>query len=206
VSGDVKTNGLNQPVPDEIYYPVGQLGRPGMAIVARTDGDPGALQAIIRSAVVDVDKDQPISFFSTMDRTVEQSVGSQRILASLTAMFAGVALGLAALGLYSIVAYAVTQRTGEIGIRMALGALPRQVVAREMGSGLKLVALGLVVGLVTAAGAARLIQTLLFDVQPLDPMVYGSVALLFAVVAALACFVPSLRASRVDPLVALRAE
>src|SRR4051812_38520487 len=102
-------------------------------------------------------------------------------------------------------AYAVSQRASEIGIRMALGAQPGQVIALIMRSGLKLVAIGLVAGLAAAAGAARLIQTLFFDVQPLDPMVYGAVGVLFALVAALACLLPSLRASRIDPLVALRA-
>jgi predicted permease len=205
VIADVKTNGVNAPVPDEIYYPMRQMGRPGMAIVAGTGGDPAGLQAMIRAAVNDVDKNQPISFFATMDTTIEQSLGVQKIVASLTAMFAGVALALAAVGLYSVVAYAVAQRTAEIGIRMALGAQPRQVIAREMRSGLQLVVFGLAIGLGAAAGTARLIQTLLFNVEPLNPLVYGSVAALFAAVASLACLVPSLRASRIDPLVALRA-
>ena len=203
---DVKTLGLNNPAPDEIYYPMRQLPRGGMAIVARTDGDATALQAAIRSAVASVDKDQPISFFRTMDSNIAQSLGVQRIVASLTAIFAGVALVLSAVGLYSVLAYAVAQRTSEIGIRMALGAQPGQVIGMIMRSGLKLVALGLVIGLAAAAGAARLIQTLLFNVQPLDPLVYGGVAALFALVAALACLLPSLRASRIDPLVALRAD
>jgi predicted permease len=205
VIADVRTNGVSAPVPDEIYFPMHQLGRPGMAIIAGTDGDAAALQSTLRAAVADVDKDQPISFFATVESTVAQSLGAQRIVASLTAAFAGVALALAAIGLYSVVAYAVTQRTGEIGIRMALGARPRQVVAREMRSGLQLVAVGVTLGLAAAAGAARVIHTLLFDVQPIDPVVYGGVAALFAAVAAVACFVPSLRASRIDPLAALRA-
>jgi predicted permease len=205
---DVKTRGLTAPAPDEIYYPARQLGRGGMAVIAR--GQPGsdaaALQAIIRSAVASVDKDQPISFFTTMDTLLTNSLGAQRIVATLTAIFAGVALILAAIGLYSVLAYAVSQRTNEIGIRMALGAQPAQVISLVMRSGFKLVALGLVVGLAGAAGAARLIQTLLFDVQPFDLTIYAGVAALFAVVAALACLIPSLRASRIDPLVALRAD
>jgi putative ABC transport system permease protein len=206
IIGDVKTNGLNAPPPDEVYYPMRQLGRPGMALVARTDGDPNALQSILRSAVASVDKDQPISFFQTMDTAIAQSLGVQRIVASLTAIFAGIALVLAAVGLYSVLAYAVAQRTSEIGIRMALGAQPGQVVALILRGGLKLVALGLVVGLAAAAGTARLIQSLLFSVEPFDPLIYGGVAVLFALIAAIACLLPSLRASRVDPLIALRAE
>jgi predicted permease len=206
VVGDVKANGLNAPAPDEIYYPIRQLGRPGMAVVARTDGDPAALQAIIRSAVASVDRDQAISFFQTMDYLVAQSLGVQRIVASLTAAFAAVALVLAAIGLYSVLAYAVTQRTGEIGLRMALGAQRGQVIGLIMRSGLSLVALGLLIGLAISAGGERLIEAQLFSVDPLDPLVYGGVTLLFATIAVFACLLPSLRASRIDPLTALRTE
>jgi predicted permease len=203
---DVKTTGLNTPAPDEIYYPMRQLGRPGMAVVARTAGDPAALQAAIRAAVTAVDKDQPISLFATLETNIAQSLGAQRIVASLTAIFAGLALVLSAIGLYSVLAYAVSQRTPELGIRMALGAQPGQVVGLVLRGGLRLVAIGLVVGIAGAAAAGRLIRTLLFDVQPLDPLVYSGVAVVFTVVATLACLVPSVRASRIDPLVALRAD
>jgi putative ABC transport system permease protein len=175
-----------------------------MAVAARTTGDPADLQAIIRAAVTAVDRNQPISFFSTMAQNLAASLGVQRIVATLTGAFAALALVLASVGLYSVIAYAVAQRTAEIGIRMALGAQARQVVGMVMRSGLRLVVVGLVVGLAAAAGAARLIQTLLFQVQPLDPVIYGAVAVLFGVVASLACLVPSLRAARIDPLVALR--
>jgi predicted permease len=203
---DVKTNGLNAPVPDEIYYAMRQLGRPGMNIVARTAGDPAALQAIIRGAVAAVDKDQPISFFATLSANVATSLGTQRIVASLTTIFAGLAFVMSVVGLYSVLAYAVSQRTSEIGIRMALGAQSSQVVRLIMRGGLELVAIGLVLGLAAAAGAGRVIQTLLFDVRPLEPMVYAAVAVTFSLVAALACLLPSVRASRIDPLVAMRAE
>ena len=206
VIADVKSNGLNAPVPDEIYYPMNQLGRPGLAVIARTDGDPNALQAIIRTAVAAVDKEQPISFFQTLETAVAQSLGAQRLVAMLTAIFAGVALVLAAVGLYSVLAYAVMQRTSEIGIRMALGSPRGAVVALILGSGLRLVALGLGLGLAAAAGIAKLIASLLFNVAPLDPLVYGGVTVLFAGVATLACLLPALRASRIDPLIALRSE
>jgi predicted permease len=201
---NVNTIGINTPPPDEIYFPMRQLGRPAMAVAARTSGDPADLQAIIRAAVAAVDPNQPISFFATMAQNVAGSLGAQRIVATLTGVFAALALVLSAVGLYSVIAYAVAQRTPEIGIRMALGAQARQVVGMVMRGGLRLVAVGLVVGLAAAAGAARLIQTLLFQVQPLDPWIYAAVAVLFGVVASLACLVPSLRAARIDPLVALR--
>jgi putative ABC transport system permease protein len=202
---DVKTNGLNAPAPDEIYQAMRQFGRPGLAIVARTTGEPAALQRTIRAAVADVDKDQPISFFTTLETNVANSLGVQRIVSSLTMVFAGLALALSAVGLYSVLAYAVSQRTPEIGIRMALGAQSSAVVAMVMRSGLRLVAIGLVLGLAGAAAAASLIRTLLFNVQPIDPLIYSGVAFMFTVVATLACLVPSIKASRVDPLIALRA-
>jgi putative ABC transport system permease protein len=124
----------------------------------------------------------------------------------LTGAFASVALLLSAVGLYSVLAYAVTQRTTEIGLRMALGAQREQVIALVLRSGLSLVAFGLVTGLAIAAGGARLIRTLLFSVQPIDPLIYGSVTVLFTFIAILACLLPSLRASRIDPMIALRAE
>ena len=206
VIADVRSNGLNAPTPDEIYYPMNQLGRPGLVVIARTDVDANVLQAVIRGAVAAVDHDKPISFFQTLETAIAQSLGAQRVVALLTAIFAGVALVLAAVGLYSVLAYAVTQRTAEIGIRMALGSPRGAVIGLIMRSGLRLVALGLGLGLLAAAGVARLIQSLLFNVGLLDPLVYGGVAFLFAVVAAFACLVPALRASRIDPLVALRAE
>jgi putative ABC transport system permease protein len=202
----VKTNGLNVPAPDEVYYPMRQLGRPGMAILARTDGDAAALQGVIRSAVATVDKDQPISFFATLETNIANSLGTQRIVASLTTMFAALALLLSAVGLYSVLAYAVSQRRSEIGIRMALGAQRAQVVRLVMVDGLILVAIGLAIGLAAAAGTARLIQALLFDVRPFDVSVYGGVAVLFTFVAVLACLMPSVRASRIDPLIALRSD
>jgi predicted permease len=202
---DIKTNGLNAPVPDEVYYPLRQLGRPGMNIIARTSGEPAALQSVIRAAVAAVDKDQPISFFATLEANVATSLGTQRIVASLTTIFAALAFVMSVVGLYSVLAYAVSQRTAEIGIRMALGAQAAQVIRLIMRSGLQLVAIGLALGLAAAAVAARLIQALLFDIRPLEPLVYAAVALTFAIVASLACLLPSLRASRIDPIIALRA-
>ena len=201
---DVKTIGINTPAPDEIYFPMRQLGRAAMALVARTSGDPDVLQSVMRAAVAAVDTDQPISFFATMDTNIAGSLGAQRIVAALTAVFAGLALALSAVGLYSVIAYAVSQRTPEIGIRMALGAQAREVVAMVLRSGLKLVGVGLALGLAGAIGAGQLIRTLLFQVQPTDPVIYLAVTALFAVVAVFACLLPSLRASRIDPMIALR--
>jgi putative ABC transport system permease protein len=160
----------------------------------------------MRSTLASIDSTVALAFFSTMDAALSSSLIFPRITVWLTGAFASVALLLSAVGLYSVLAYTVTQRTNEIGLRMALGAQREQVIALVLRSGLSLVALGLVIGLAIAAGAARLIQTLLFSVQPIDPLIYGCVTVLFAFVAILACLLPSLSASRVDPMIALRAE
>lgn len=206
IVGDVKAQGLNTPAPDIMYLPLRQWGGAGQSIVVATKGDPAALQAVIRGAVAAVDKLQAIAAFATLDSSLQQSLGIQRISAWLTGVFAGVALMLSAVGLYSVLAYTVAQRTGEIGIRMALGADKTQVISLILSQGMKLVAGGLVLGLGAAAAGARLLTSLLFEMEPLNPLVFGGVAVLFTGVAVLACLLPSLRASRVDPLVALRTE
>ena len=202
---DVKSAGVNAPTPDEAYFPMRQIARPGMNVIAKTGGDASALQSAIRAAVAAVDKSQAISFFATLETNVALSLGTQRLVATLTGVFAVLALVLSLTGLYSVLAYLVSQRTAEIGIRMALGATRRQVVGLVMRSGLGLVAVGLLLGLAGAAGTARLIRQQLFGIEPLDAGIYVAVAALFAAVAALACLGPSLRASRIDPLVAFRA-
>lgn len=206
VIADVKSAGLAAPAPDEVYYPMRQLPRAGMSIVARIDGEPAALQGIMRTAVAAVDSSQPISFFNTMDAIMRQSLGFQRIVATLTAIFAGVALLLAAIGLYSVLAYSVAQRTGEIGIRMALGAHAGQVLGMVVTQGMALVGIGIVAGLWVAFGAGTVFASLLFETRPFDLSIYAAVTGVFSVVALLACAIPAWRASRIDPLVALRSE
>jgi predicted permease len=206
VVGDVKSANLNEPAPDEMYVPFRQVPQSVGTLVVRTDGDPAALQSAMRSTLASLDSTVALAFFTTMDSTLSSSLIFPRITVWITGAFASVALLLSAVGLYSVLAYAVTQRTNEIGLRMALGAQREQVIALVLRSGLSLAAVGLVIGLATAVGAARLIRTLLFSVQPIDPLIYGAVTVLFAFIAILACFLPSLRASRIDPLIALRTE
>ncbi|GAB5560942.1 MAG: ABC transporter permease [Synoicihabitans sp.] len=201
---DVKTTGLNQPAPDELYYSALQRAYPGMGIAVRTSGDPVLLQGAMRNAVAKVDPTIAISFFQTMEEVARNSLGVQRIAAALIGCFSGLSFLLAIVGLYSVLAYNVTQRTTEIGIRMALGALPKHVIKTVLRQGLTLVAIGVIAGLALAAMASRLIASQLFGVEPVSPLIYISVALVFASVAILACFVPARRASRVDPMIALR--
>ena len=194
----MKSTGLASPPPDEVYYPARQLPRGGMTVFARIDGDPSALQSIMTSAVAAVDKEQPISFFQTMDTLIAQNLGFQRIVATLT--------GIAAIGLYGVMAYSVAQRTSEIGIRMALGARRVQVLKLIVTQGMLLVFVGLGVGLGAAFGAGQLIASLLFETRPFDSEIYAIVAVLFAAVALLACILPAMRAAKIDPIIALRAE
>ena len=206
VVGDVKAVGLNVPPPEMIYLPLRQYAFAGESLVASTDGDPNALQAVFRSAVASVDKGLAVSQFATMDTQLSRSLGVQRVTALVAGAFAGLALLLSALGLYSVLAYAVSQRTGEIGIRVALGAERGDIVRLVLSQGMKLVTVGLVAGLATAAVGGRVIAALLYELNSLDPMVYGGVTALFAGVAVLACLLPSLRASRIEPIEALRVE
>jgi predicted permease len=206
VVGDVKSANVNESAPDEIYVPFRQLAQSVGTLVVRTDGDPAALQSALRSTLASLDSTVALTFFTTMDNALSSSLIFPRITAWLTGAFASVALLLSAVGLYSVVAYGVTQRTAEIGLRMALGAQREQVMALILRGGLRLVALGLVLGLAAAAGASRLIQTLLFSVQPLDPLIYVGVTLLFTLIGVLACLLPARRATQVDPIQALRSE
>jgi len=201
---DVKSAGVNAPTPDEAYFPLKQLGRSGMAVIARTAADPSSMQTAITNGVAAVDKAQATSFFATMDTNVAQSLETQRLVATLTGLFAALALGLSLTGLYSVLAYLVSQRTPEIGIRMALGATRRQVLVLIMRSGLSLVGVGLMLGLGTAVIASVFLRQLLFGVSPFSISIYAAVAALFVAVASLACLGPSWRASRISPLVALR--
>lgn len=206
VTADVKTVGVNAPAPAEVYFPLRQLAKPGMNVMAKTPGDAATLQTAIKNAVAAVDPTQAVSFFATLENALSQSLGTQRLVATLTGLFAALAWLLSLLGLYSVLAHLVSQRTPEIGIRMALGATRRQVVGMVMRSGLALVAVGLTLGLGGAAATSRLIRQLLFGVEPLSAPIYLAVAATFGLVAALACLAPSLRASRIDPLVAFRTE
>ena len=206
IVADVKSQGLNAPAPDTLYFSERQLPSPFVVLVATVDGDAAALQDIFRSAVTATDRTVAVTLFQTLESALSSTFNSQRVVASLTSVFAGIALLLSALGLYSVLAYAVAQRTNEIGIRMALGASRRQVLALVLNQGMKLVAVGLGGGLAIAAASSQLLQKLLFDMQPLDPRVYAAVAALFAVIALFACWLPARRATKVDPLIALRAE
>jgi ABC-type antimicrobial peptide transport system permease subunit len=177
-----------------------------MTFALRTTAAPATLAASLRQAIWYVDKDQPVGGVRTMDEQLSRSLSRRRFSVTLLTAFGAIAVTLAAIGLYGVLAFIVAQRRREIGLRMALGAQPRDVVADVLGQGLRLALLGVGVGIGLALAATRLINSLLFGTSPTDVATFAGVATLLIVVAIAASLVPALRASRVDPLVALRDE
>jgi putative ABC transport system permease protein len=189
-----------------MYIPVSQYPPPDMNVVVRSSGNPLQLSAALRDTVLSLDENQAISTIRSMDDVVSGSVAQPRFASQLLGLFAVLALLLAAVGLYGLIAYTVTQRTREIGIRMALGASPRDVLKLVLGQGLKLALVGAAIGIAAALALTRLIQGLLFQVSPTDPVTFISVTALLTIVALAASYLPARRAMRVDPMVALRYE
>jgi putative ABC transport system permease protein len=169
-------------------------------------GDPMGLVAGVRSSVAGLDRDLPLYNVRTLKQMVAESLGRERFGLLLIAIFAGLALLLAGVGVYGVLAYSVTQRTHEIGVRLALGASRRDVLRLIAGQGMKLVLVGVSIGLLAAFALTRLMTGLLYGVSPTDTVTFVSVSALLAVVALAACYVPARRATKVDPMVALRCE
>jgi putative ABC transport system permease protein len=205
----------------EIYRPFFQLpipvdsplagGQPitfprGVSLAVRSSSDPTALTNSIRNAVHEIDPDQPLSAIQTMNEIVAATISPQKFASWMLGLFASTALLLAALGIYGVMAYSVTQRTHEIGIRMALGANRKDVLRMIVGHGMKLTLIGVAVGIVGAYAAARAMSDMLFGVKVADPLTYASVAVVLSAVALLSCLIPARRATKVDPMIALRYE
>jgi putative ABC transport system permease protein len=203
---NMKQFGLDQPDMPEVYVPVAQMPVSFMTIVVRASGDPSILAHPVAGVMQNLDKELPVSHVVPMTEYIEAAVASRRFAASLSGAFALLALLLAAVGIYGTMAYSVARRTHEFGIRMALGAKRGAVLRMVLRQGLEVVAIGLTVGIVGAIGVARDIASQLYGVAPLDPATFAGVALLLALVAALACYIPARRAMRVDPMVALKYE
>ena len=204
VVGRVRHDGLARIAAPTMYVPYKQDLFGQMAVVARTPDDPTQLAGAVRQAVREIDPALPAFAITPLTDVVSESVAQRRFSMLLLVVFAAVAVFLAAVGLYGVVAYAVSQRTQEIGVRMAIGAQRRDVLNLIVGGGMKLALIGVAVGLAGALALSGFIEAMLFDVQPLDPTSYTVTALVLLSVAALACYVPARRATRVDPIVALR--
>ena len=205
VVGDVKHTALNRQAPS-MYLPAARSVWPLMDVVVKTDREPDALVPGVREAVRRLDPQLPVATVRTMEEWLSNSAARPRLNAQLLGIFAAVALLIAAIGIYGVLAYSVTQRTHEIGLRMALGAPRTRVMRLVVGEGMAVGACGIAAGLVGAAALGRTLSTLVFGVQVHDPVTYGAVAATLAVVALAACSLPARRASLVDPLVALREE
>jgi predicted permease len=190
----------------DIYLSHLQADTPLGYLVVRATGEPTALSSSIRAIVRSLDDTVAITEIASMDQIVSQALGNPRFAAIVFGMFGLVALALAALGVYGLLAYAVTCRTQEIGVRMALGARVADVLGAVLGSTIRLTLAGLAIGLVSAALLARLVEGLLFGVRPSDPITFAMAPVVLALAALVACLAPALRAVRVDPLVALRYE
>jgi len=206
VVGDVKSNGLDGETPAQVYEPYTQQPFPFMTLVLRASGDPAGLNEAIRAEILKLDREQPVVSISMLDRLVSESTGWQQSLGLLFGTFAAVAVGLAAVGLYGVMSYLVTRRTQEIGIRMALGAQPSDALMLILRHGAGLTLCGVAVGLLAAWAVTRLLARELYGVSATDPLTFIGVSILLIGVALLACYIPARRATKVDPLVALRCD
>jgi putative ABC transport system permease protein len=211
VVSDVKDYGLDAEVKPEVYIPYSQSGQPyaqysALTLVVRTSSNPASLTGAVRGVVRSIDKDQPIYNIKTMQDVLSESVAQRLFNMFLIGIFAVVALILAAVGIYGVIAYSVAQRTHEIGVRMALGAQPFDVVKLVIGQGMFQALMGVVIGLVGAFALTRVIASLLYGISPLDPATFTGLSILLMIVALMACYIPARRAARINPIIALREE
>ena len=204
--GSVRETGIDQQPRPTIYFPYLQSPDQTISHVVRTASEPGEMIPAIKNAIRSVDKDQPLFDIKSMDDIIAQDVSAQRLAFVLLGLLACLALALATVGIYGVTSYAISQRTHEIGVRIALGASRHDVFSLVIGYGMKLAILGVAVGAVAAAALARFLSSLLYGVKSTDPITYLVVSLILAAVGLAASYLPARRAMNVDPMVALRDE
>jgi predicted permease len=188
--------------PDEIMH----LSSGGTGVLVRTDGNTEATAGTIRKALKEMNSEQVMFSVQTMEEIIADSLAARRVSMIVLCVFAGLALGLASMGIYGVISYLVAERTREIGIRIALGARQGEVLRQILGESMKMTMIGILIGLLASLGLTRLMANLLFGVSATDPLTFAGVGVILTVVALVACFVPARRAMRVDPIVALRYE
>jgi putative ABC transport system permease protein len=206
IVGETKDAGLDTRAAVQVYLPNAQRPQKSMAIVVRTSGEPLQTAGGLRAAVWSIDSEQPVASIRAMDQILQLSLARPRFNMTLLSVFAALATLLGAIGIYGLMSYAVSQRTQEIGIRAALGARREDIARMVVGQGLRVVLVGVALGLLGAFATTRLMRTLLFGVTPTDAVTFALVPLLIVAVAMLACYLPVRRATRIDPLIALRYE
>jgi putative ABC transport system permease protein len=206
IVGDTKPRELRSESVAELYMPYNQQPEEGMSLMIRHSDRDAGVAAAVRNEVLALDKDQPVYSVRSLDSVLSESVAGPRFRTLVLGVFAGVALILASVGIYGVISYGVSQRTQEIGIRMALGARTPDALKLVVKGGMMLVLIGVAIGIAGAFALTRLLTSLLFGVAPTDAMTFASVAALLIIVSALACYIPARRATKVDPLVALRYE
>lgn len=206
IVGDVHHLGMTSDLTPEIYVPFAQFPFPLLCVAIRTQGDPMKLARDVENQVWTLDKNQAVSFLMPLAALASESVSTQRVVGILLAVFAGLALMLAAVGIYAVVSFSAAQRTQEIGVRLALGANATDVLAMIAGQAMLPISAGLTVGMISAVGLVHFLAGLLYGVRPLDPAVFIGVALVLSGAAALASYMPARRATQIDPMIALRYE
>jgi putative ABC transport system permease protein len=206
VVSDVKFNALNIVNSEEMYLPLEQAPWPATTLIVHSQGDPQALASGVRAKITEIDSNLPVTSIASWNSIVAASVAQPRVLSQFVGVFAGFALLLAAIGIYGVMAYSVAARRQEMGIRMSLGAAPRDIVKLVVRQGMRLALLGVAIGIAASLALTRLISRLLFGVSAIDPMAFSLATVVLVTTALAACYLPARRATRVDPIVVLRFE